>query len=566
MSKTPKVKLIPRNAAALRRSSTPRMVAGNPVSTRLESGVGNCFPGLECDLRNLERRFFPFLEVNIDDNRISVVSVDLTGARAASQAGNLPAADLALYTRLAQDIGAGRAWRIAQVAGLFGKLGQLTLDIATLQAPSTGQGRRPPDAWTAVRMLTEGSLVLLNLRGPGSASMQLEGNRSRYLDDNGALAGIFLPGELTQSLCSPWTHDFRDCGCFYWASNHPDIAQPPLPTPTTNEPRWNMAVPWERQDRTIGTDPPAPAGTQDPTSVEMRHLEINTGWQALNFVVSRREVVGPFIVRPVTDNPLGSGAELERFLRYAAGVELTVAQEYLTAAYSLQLPEGLTQPLADDIRASHAELMRIAIGEMRHLRAVNEVLRALLPAGTAFTPALRPASQLPGKQPGTFDPATFRAATKQAIQNFIDIEAPSVSVDGVYARILATLERDGPHEAEQSVRTIMAEGEDHFETFRAMQVWLSAHQESEYLRSAAGTAPPPDDPDHQEVQTIYRAILEQLHRGYTFGNPVGAPDINSARTDMVGRLDVAAQKIAQRGFLVVFDPLTDPRFVPIDPP
>jgi hypothetical protein len=566
MSKTPKVKLIPRNIAALRRSSTPRMVAGNPVSTRLESGVGNCFPGLECDLRNLERRFFPFLEVNIDDNRISVVSVDLTGARAASQAGNLSAADLALYTRLAQDIGAGRAWRIAQLAGLFGKLGQLTLDIATLQAPSTGQGRRPPDAWTAVRMLREGSLVVLNLRGPGSASMQLEGNRSRYLDDNGALAGIFLPGELTQSLCSPWTHDFRDCGCFYWASNHPDIAQPPLPMPTTNEPRWNMAVPWERQDRTIGTDPPAPASTQDPTSVEMRHLEINTGWQALNFVVGRREVVGPFIVRPVTDNPLGSGAELERFLRYAAGVELTVAQEYLTAAYSLQLPEGLTQPLADDIRASHAELMRIAIGEMRHLRAVNEVLRALLPAGAAFTPALQPASRLPGKQPGTFDPATFRAATKQAIQNFIDVEAPSVSVDSVYARILATLERDGPHEAEQSVRTIMAEGEDHFETFRAMQVWLSAHQESEYLRSVAGTAPPPDDPDHQEVQTIYRAILEQLHRGYTFGNPGGAPDINGARMDMVGRLDAAAQKIAQRGFLVVFDPLTDPRFVPIDPP
>jgi hypothetical protein len=566
MSKTPKVKLIPRNIAALRRSSTPRMVAGNPVSTRLESGVGNCFPGLECDLRNLERRFFPFLEVNIDDNRISVVSVDLTGARAASQAGNLSAADLALYTRLAQDIGAGRAWRIAQLAGLFGKLGQLTLDIATLQAPSTGQGRRPPDAWTAVRMLREGSLVVLNLRGPGSASIQLEGNRNRYLDDNGALAGIFLPGELTQSLCSPWTHDFRDCGCFYWASNHPDIAQPPLPMPTTNEPRWNMAVPWERQDRTIGTDPPAPASTQDPTSVEMRHLEINTGWQALNFVVGRREVVGPFIVRPVTDNPLGSGAELERFLRYAAGVELTVAQEYLTAAYSLQLPEGPTQPLADDIRASHAELMRIAIGEMRHLRAVNEVLRALLPAGAAFTPALRPASRLPGKQPGTFDPATFRAATKQAIQNFIDVEAPSVSVDSVYARILATLERDGPHEAEQSVRTIMAEGEDHFETFRAMQVWLSAHQESEYLRSVAGTAPPPDDPDHEDFQTIYRAILEQLHRGYTFGNPGGAPDINGARMDMVGRLDAAAQKIAQRGFLVVFDPLTDPRFVPIEPP
>jgi hypothetical protein len=568
MSKTPRVKLIPRNIAALRRGATsgqaPRMIAGNPVSTRLESGVGNCFPGLECDLRNLERRFFPCLEVDIDDNRISVARVDLTAARAASQAGSLSAADLALYTRLAQGLDAGRSWRVVRLSGVFGTLGQLALDISTLGAPSTGQGRLPPDAWTAVRLLREGSSVVLNLRGPGSASMQLQGNRNRYLDDNGALADIFLPGELTQSLCSPWTHDFRDCGCFYWASNHPDIAQPPLPTPTTNDPRWNLSVPWERQDRTIAANPPPPATAQNP--VEMRHLEINTGWQALNFVVGRREVVGPFIVRPVSASPLSSGTELERFLRYAAGVELTVAQEYLTAAYSLRLPAELPQPLADDIRASHAELMRIAIGEMRHLRAVNEVLRTLLPPGTTFTPALRPVNRLPSKQPGMFDLATFTAATRRAIQNFIDIEAPSVSVDSVYARILATLERDGPHDAEQSVRTIMAEGEDHFETFRAIQVWLSAHQEAQYLRSTSNAAPPANDPDHQELQTRYRAILEQLHRGYTFGNPSGAPDINAARMDMVGPLDAAAQRIALRGFLVIFDPVTDPRFAPIDPP
>ena len=566
MSKTPKVKLIPRNIAALRRGATPgprpAMVAGNPVSTRLEAGVGNCFPGLECDLRNLERRFFPFLEVDIADNRIGIADVDLNGARAAG----LTAADLSLYTRLNRDVAAGRAWRVARLSGVFGMLGQLTLDIAALQPPSTGQGRSPPDAWTAVRMLTEGCAVVLGLRGPGNAAMQLQGNRNRYLDDNGALAGIFLPGELTQSLCSPWTHDFRDCGCYYWASNHPDIALPPLPTPTTSEPRWNLAVPWERQDRSIGADPPAPASTADSSAVEMRHMEINTNWQALNFVVGRREVVGPFMVRPIADDPLASGAELERFLRYAAGVELTVAQQYLTAAYSLKLPDRLSQPLADDIRASHAELMRIAIGEMRHLRAVNEVLRALLPAGTAFAPALRPASQLPGKQLGTFDPAAFTAATRRAIQNFIDIEAPSVSVDSVYARILATLERDGPRAAEQSVRTIMAEGEDHFETFRAIQVWLGAHQESEILRATAGTAPPPDDPDHQALQTTYRGILEQLHRGYAVGNPGGARDINGARENMVGQLDASAQKIAGRGFLVVFDPLTDPRFAPIGPP
>jgi hypothetical protein len=570
MSKAPRVKLIPRNIAALRRvgapAAAPRTIAGNPVSTRLESGVGNCFPGLECDLRNLERRFFPFLEVDIDDNQISIASVDRAGARAASQAGNLSAADLALYTRLSQDIAAGRAWRVVRLSGVFGTLGQLALDIATLQPPSAGEDRRPPDAWTAIRMLREGSLVVLNLRGPSNAAMQLQGNRNRYLDDNGALAGMFLPGELTQSLCSPWTHDFRDCGCFYWASNHPDITLPPLPTPTTNEPRWNLAVPWERQDRSIGADPPDPASPDDPTPIELRHREINGAWQMLNFVVGRRELVGPFTVRPIVDNPLASGAELERFLRYAAGVELTVAQEYLTAAYSLRLPAGLPNPLADDIRVAHAELMRIAIGEMRHLRAVNDVLRTLLPVGTAFAPALRAASRLPGKLPGTFDPASFTAATRQAIQSFIDIEAPSVSVDSVYARILATLERDGPHDAAQSVRTIMAEGEDHFEAFRAIQVWLGAHQEQQYLRSSNATAPPSGDAGHRELQTRYRAILEQLHSGYTSGNPGGARDINGARMDMVGPLHAAAESIAQRGFLVIFDALTDPRFAPIDPP
>jgi hypothetical protein len=66
-------KLLPRNAAALRQgqsaAAAARLVAGNPVSTRLESGVGNCFPGLEFDMRNLERRFFPFLEIEFGNGR-----------------------------------------------------------------------------------------------------------------------------------------------------------------------------------------------------------------------------------------------------------------------------------------------------------------------------------------------------------------------------------------------------------------------------------------------------------------------------------------------------------------
>src|ERR1700753_2111959 len=36
-------------------------VPGNPPATRPESGVANCYPGLEYDHRNLDRRFFPGL-------------------------------------------------------------------------------------------------------------------------------------------------------------------------------------------------------------------------------------------------------------------------------------------------------------------------------------------------------------------------------------------------------------------------------------------------------------------------------------------------------------------------
>src|SRR5262249_50087533 len=157
-----------------------------------------------------------------------------------------------------------------------------------------------------------------------------------------------------------------------------------------------------------------------------------------------REVVGPYQPEQLVAPPFATQAELEQQLRYAAGVELAVIHEYLAAAYSLKLT-GLSPALRDDVTAAHAELMRIAYGEMRHLRAVNDVLLALNGAAH-FVPALRVASSVPDKQPGTFRPVQPRSATPQAIQEFIDIERPSTSVDGLYSRILATLETLGSDE------------------------------------------------------------------------------------------------------------------------
>jgi hypothetical protein len=567
MSKQAPIKLIPRNVAALRRGQNPsavaRRTAGNPVSTRLESGVGNCFPGLECDLRNLERRFFPFLEVNIQDTEIGVVSVDTAGVQNAAGSGQITAATATIYQQIASGLSQGRRCTVRQMTGTFGPLGVQTLIIAALTTPSAGANRLPPNAWTAIRLLTEGTEVQLTLR-QGNVTRVLVGNRARYLDDNGALAKMFLPGELTQSLCSPWTHDFRDCGCFYWASNHPDIALPLLPTPAPKTPEINTYVPWERADRTLNTLP-APA-TIDPPD-QLNYYEINTKWQTLNFVIENREATAPYQPGKFNASKFASQAELDANLRYAAGVEMAVIHEYLAAGYSLKT-SGLQAAIADDVVAARAEIMRIAYGEMRHVRAVNDVLR-VLNSGAAFQPALRVASQVPGLEPGNLRPVLPRAATPETIQAFIDIESPSMSsVDGLYARILATLEDLGTSEMVQTIRSVMADGESHFETFSFIQEWLSRHTPAEYLRGLNLVVPPAGNALHQTLQQEYRSILERLFNGYTRGIPAGAPDINGARDAMLGNtgLDGAAEAVADAGFLVAFDKINDPRFTPVDHP
>jgi hypothetical protein len=564
--------------AALRRfqnpAASPRQIAGNPVMTRLESGIGNCFPGLECDLRNLERRFFPFMEIEIDftvaQGIMQVGSVDLPGVEDAASSGAINAQDAASYRTIARDLAGGARWVVGNIAGDFGPFGRQSFNPDALTGSSAGDSRLPPEPWAAVRTLVEGTPVTLTLiRSPANATITLTAPRARYLDDTGALARMFQPGELTQSLCSPWTHDFRDCACFYWASNHPDIALPPLPSPPPAEgdARWDLATPWERADRSVASPPVA---TQDGAQAveEIAHHAINRDWQLFNFVLERRERSGDYHPGELSAAPFPDRAALLAQLRYAAGVEIGAMQEYLAAAWSLRPAVGQAEPLLGDLKAAFHEILRVAIGEMRHVRAVNDVLAALSPPG-AFTPALAVAAQLPGPTAGSFQPVRPRAATQTVIDDFIGLEAPSLSVDGLYSRILVTLQgMPGTEEQQQTVRTVMAEGQDHWETFLAVKEWLGRHAEADYLRDANLQGPPSGNAAHHDLQQRYLALLERLYSGYQQGIPRGAPDINAARATMLGPdgLQGALDAVASRPFLVVFDPIADPRFAAIQPP
>jgi hypothetical protein len=567
------VKLLPRNAAALRQGrdsgETPSVTAGNPISTRLEAGIGNCFPGLECDLRNLERRFFPCLEVDISDNSITIVNVDLASLDAAVKAGQLDKSAAPLFRRIATDLRDNQSWSISEITGEFTLYGKQTLKIRSLSAPTDGDNRLPPDAWTAVRVLIEQSTVTLRLVKAGTRTAAgVTGKRSRYLDHQGALSAAFQPGELTQSLCSPWTHDFRDCGCFYWASNHPDIAKPPMPPDAAASPEWDRPVPWERADRSVARVPERATAT-DSTSVELDYYEINHRWQELNFVLGGREVIEPYSPGQLTATPFATIPELIAQLRFAAGVELAAMQEYLAAAFSLRDPATLEGQLRDDVEAAKVEIMRVAVSEMHHLRVVNDVLRLLTQTGR-FEPAMQIATQIPGKSPNQTLPLEFRPADKIAIQRFIDIESPSISVDGLYSKILATLVNLGTETEQHAIRTVMAEGEDHYETFLFVQEWLAAHDEPLYLRPLKAVASKAGVALHEQLQLKYRELLNELHDGYARGLPQGAGDINAARDTMLSRTSGIlglAQSIAEDGSLVTFDLITDdPRFGVIKPP
>lgn len=63
------MKLFARNMTA--RAST--IVRGNPVTSRLEDGVENCYPGLEFDQRNLDKVFFPGLTFEWHHERGTIV-------------------------------------------------------------------------------------------------------------------------------------------------------------------------------------------------------------------------------------------------------------------------------------------------------------------------------------------------------------------------------------------------------------------------------------------------------------------------------------------------------------
>ncbi len=204
--------------------------AGNPPSTQPDSAISNCFPGLEFDFRNIWRRMFEGIEMHEADNyvlrgegryrrlekhRLLLLAgvptvVELRGPQTP---GGPP---IPLTSQGNPDGVATMEWSNSMAAVLRANAGKtVTGHFTKHQSPRpTGIPMDPADAGKPdYSKLDAVELTVSPLFGSSAET----GEPLAVIEE-----GRVAPGELTQSLCSPWQNDYRECACYYWAASRPD--------------------------------------------------------------------------------------------------------------------------------------------------------------------------------------------------------------------------------------------------------------------------------------------------------------------------------------------------------
>jgi hypothetical protein len=180
--------------------------AGNPPSTLPNAAISNCFPGLEFDFRNVWRRVFEGIEVHEANGFVVRAQGELQRleGRFLIQVADSPTLlEVRGPTATEEDASLGSVfieWSNAIAEVLRSRAGQLV--PCQFLDPSTD----PQEVET----------VEVRIR-PLFARSAVTNDPLPLIDEVMA-----QPGELTQSLCSPWQNDYRECGCYYWAASRPD--------------------------------------------------------------------------------------------------------------------------------------------------------------------------------------------------------------------------------------------------------------------------------------------------------------------------------------------------------
>ncbi|WP_305971022.1 MULTISPECIES: ferritin-like domain-containing protein [unclassified Mameliella] len=593
-------KIFPRNLTA----RAAYIVPGNSVATRPEDGVDNCYPGLEMDAKNIQKMFFPGLYFEVyrqDGARL----VSMTPASLAQRWKDLGLTDedldhnLYLWAMHGRNNDLDGAVQVTTM-DFTGKQGLyawrqinslLPGDVSIAVGPNPPMGQSAfKDALTAIKAGgnklerdPNGKLLFAAMTAP----------RLEYLNEQGVLAPeVYDPGDLTRTLCTPWTYDFRDCQCFYWASNKPDVI--------SSEDGQYEYLNFQRKNRNVEPQTEDIAyGYNARRQREIDYAEMMDGWEQLRPVLNGREFGETYVPPEGPTGPVMSLEQIKEEVTYLASVEHALAVQYLYAFYSVDVP--WTEPDKDEsirtFRLWHSArtVFDVAIDEMRHFRWANEILSLL----GADTTAKR-ASTL-GR---TFKvPFYMQSLSSPQLQWFIDVERPSRStvagLDGMYVGILHSLQQLGDDEIEPEVRRqaieivklIVDEGEGHYVRFSTAQQNFAFYDDAargalpSYILDGTWKKPTPntnpdipydtiygqpaeaDDPEgkalQQESNNHYQALLMLLKIAFAIPEAkISGPALRRAISVMF-RMNAVNLELAGKGVTPLF---TLPDGWELDPP
>lgn len=211
--------------------------AGNPVSSRPETSVGNCCPGLEFDFRAVWRRIFEGITLREYDSLVVahdnedhqlkhrwLMAIEMPDA--ASSGGVQP-------LRLID-----RPNVIRTTNFILGPAASDPAGAIVLTTSDNPYGVAPLEWSNALSRLLanwQGKTVTcyFSEEQDAEASPNPEDDAKwiardvkvrNFFEEGTAVISEALAdaGELTQGLCSPWQNDYRECSCYYWASARPD--------------------------------------------------------------------------------------------------------------------------------------------------------------------------------------------------------------------------------------------------------------------------------------------------------------------------------------------------------
>ena len=247
--------------------------AGNPPQAHPIASVGNFFPGLEFNFLNVWKRLF--IGIELLETGGEVLSIEPGQPQNLRALRGLILVAVDGKPTIAPVIGPQTAWRCRCVAGSDRpRMEQRSLRRAR------GKGRHRPDGGLHLPSVRE-----TNPDGtPRTVTIPFKVRRLIEADSALISREANLPGELTESLCSPWQSDYIGCACYYWAANRPDYVN--------IQKSGNVSVGhnWLNLSRVRSADG-NPLYTLRPEN-NLRHEDVLQGWEhKFQFIIAGKDAV-----------------------------------------------------------------------------------------------------------------------------------------------------------------------------------------------------------------------------------------------------------------------------------